>query len=87
MVTARSSAPSSSAALGRRARYRCRGTLRITGEAVCASLQGMPFEPCFHIEKTDDHGFRGSLAGLGFGYCDFTRSDIALPIARSSALQ
>jgi hypothetical protein len=47
----------------------------------------MPFEPCFHIEKTDDRSFRGSLSGLGFAYCDFTRRDIALPIARSSALQ
>jgi hypothetical protein len=63
------------------------GTLRVRGEAVCASLQGMPFEPCFHIEKTDDRSFRGSLSGLGFAYCDFTRRDIALPIARSSALQ
>ncbi len=63
------------------------GTLRVRGEAVCASLQGMPFEPCFHIEKTDDRSFRGSLSALGFAYCDFTRRDIALPIARSSALQ
>jgi hypothetical protein len=63
------------------------GTLRVRGDAVCASLQGMPFEPCFHIEKTDDRSFRGSLSGLGFAYCDFTRRDIALPIARSSALQ
>ena len=63
------------------------GTLRVRGEAVCASLQGMPFEPCFHIEKTNDRSFRGSLSGLGFAYCDFTRRDIALPIARSSALQ
>ncbi len=63
------------------------GTLRVRGEAVCASLPGMPFEPCFHIEKTDDRSFRGSLSGLGFAYCDFTRRDIALPIARSSALQ
>jgi hypothetical protein len=30
------------------------GTLRVRGEAVCASLQGMPFEPCFHIEKPTD---------------------------------
>jgi hypothetical protein len=51
------------------------GTLRVRGEAVCASLQGMPFEPCFHIEKTDDRSFRGSLSGLGFAYCDFTRRD------------
>jgi hypothetical protein len=49
------------------------GTLRVRGNAVCASLQSMPFEPCFHIEKTDDRSFRGSLSGLGFAYCDFTR--------------
>ena len=61
------------------------GTLRARGEAVCASLQGMPFEPCFHIEKTDDRSFRGSW--MGFAYCDFTRRDITLPIVRSSALQ
>ena len=61
--------------------------LRVRGEAVCASLQGMLFEPCFHLEKTDDRSFRGSLSGLGFAYCDFTRRDITLPIVRSSALQ
>ena len=49
------------------------GTLRVRGEAVCASLQGMPFEPCFHIEKTDDRSFRGSW--MGFAYCDFTRPE------------
>jgi hypothetical protein len=36
------------------------GTLRVRGEAVCASLQGMPFEPCFHLEKIDARSFRGS---------------------------
>jgi hypothetical protein len=51
------------------------GTLRVRGEAVCASLQGMPFEPCFHLEKTDDRSFRGSW--MGFAYCDFTRRDRA----------
>ena len=61
------------------------GTLRVKGEAVCASLQGMPFEPCFQIDKTDDRSFRGSW--MGFAYCDFTRRDITLPIVRSSALQ
>jgi hypothetical protein len=49
------------------------GTLRVRGGAVCASLQSMPFEPCFHIEKTDDRSFRGSW--MGFAYCDFTRRD------------
>jgi hypothetical protein len=49
------------------------GTLRVKGEAVCASLQGMPFEPCFNLERMDDRSFRGSVSGLGFLYCDFTR--------------
>src|SRR6266478_9467686 len=51
------------------------GTLRVKGEAVCASLQSMPFEPCFHIEKTDARSFRGSLSGWGFAYGDFPRRD------------
>jgi len=46
---------------------------RALESAVCASLQGMPFEPCFHIEKTDERSFRGSW--MGFAYCDFTRRD------------
>src|SRR5262245_2184493 len=61
-----------------------RGWLRVRGEAVCASLRGMLFEPCFHFEKTDDRSFRGSLSGLGFAYCDFTRRDITLPIVHSA---
>ena len=47
------------------------GTLRERGGAVCASLQGMPFEPCFRVEKIDERSFRGSW--MGFAYCDFTR--------------
>ena len=47
------------------------GTLRTRGEAVCASLQGMAFEPCFRVEKIDARSFRGSW--MGFAYCDFTR--------------
>src|SRR4029077_13611957 len=61
------------------------GTLRVKGEAVCASLRGMPFEPCFHIEKAEDRSFRAWWGG--FSYCDFARRDITLPIVRSSALQ
>ena len=49
------------------------GTLRVKGEAVCASVRGMPFEPCFSLEQTGAHSFRGSIYGLGFAYCDFTR--------------
>src|SRR5260221_12845583 len=47
------------------------GTLRVRGEAVCASLQGMAFEPCFYLEKTTERGFRGSW--MGFDYFDFTQ--------------
>src|SRR5258707_6797258 len=45
------------------------GTLRVRGEAVCASLQGMAFEPCFYLEKTTERSFRGSWIGLA--QCDF----------------
>src|SRR4249919_3669278 len=46
-------------------------TLQVRGQAVCASIKGMPFEPCFNLEKTDDRSFRGSVSGMGFAYCDF----------------
>jgi hypothetical protein len=46
-------------------------TLQIRGEAVCASIKGLPFEPCFNLEKKDERSFRGSVSGLGFAYCDF----------------
>jgi hypothetical protein len=46
-------------------------TLQIRGQAVCASLRGIPFEPCFNLDKTDEASFRGSVSGMGFAYCDF----------------
>jgi len=46
-------------------------TLQIRGQAVCASIKGIPFEPCFNLEKKDDRSFRGSVSGMGFAYCDF----------------
>ncbi len=46
-------------------------TLQIRGQAVCASIKGIPFEPCFNLDKIDDRSFRGSVSGLGFAYCDF----------------
>ncbi len=27
-------------------------TLQIRGQSVCASLKGIPFEPCFNLDKT-----------------------------------
>jgi len=46
-------------------------TLQIRGQSVCASIKGMPFEPCFNLDKKDDRSFRGSVWGMGFAYCDF----------------
>src|SRR6266540_2447105 len=48
-------------------------TLRVSGGQVCASVKGMPFQPCFNVIRTSDHSFRGAISGLGFAYCDFTR--------------
>src|ERR1700742_2398576 len=46
-------------------------TLQIRGQAVCASIKGIPFEPCFNLDKKDEVSFRGSVSGMGFAYCDF----------------
>ena len=48
-------------------------TLQVRGESVCATLRGMMFQPCFNLERTGDNTFRGSISGLGFAYCEFTR--------------
>jgi hypothetical protein len=50
------------------------GTLRVKGDAICASLKGLSFEPCFNLNRTSEHSFRGSVTGIGMiAYCDFTR--------------
>jgi len=46
-------------------------TLQIRGKAVCAALRGLPFEPCFNLDRTDEASFRGSVSGMSFAYCDF----------------
>ena len=48
------------------------GTLKVSGRNVCASVRGIPFEPCFNVFKTSSHSFRGSVLGIEFAYCDFT---------------
>jgi hypothetical protein len=52
------------------------GTVRVQNEAVCASVNGIAFQPCFNVDKIDAQSFRGSISGLDFAYCDFTRRDI-----------
>jgi hypothetical protein len=47
------------------------GTIQVTATSVCAHLPGLLIDPCFKVQKIDFHSFRGSIAGLGFAYCDF----------------
>jgi hypothetical protein len=66
-------------------------TLQIRGQAVCAAIRGMPFEPCFNLDKKDEVSVRGSVSGLGFAYCDFhhqggTQMLMARAVARPRAL-
>ncbi|MBV6486789.1 MAG: hypothetical protein KJZ73_07275 [Pseudorhodoplanes sp.] len=49
------------------------GTVLVRGESVCANVRGMPFQPCFSLQKTSARSFRGSVSGLGFASCEFTR--------------
>ena len=49
------------------------GSLYVQGERICASLRGLPFQPCFNLIRTSDTGFRGSVSGLSFMYCEFER--------------
>jgi len=60
------------------------GTLKVKNNAVCASLRGLPFEPCFNLTQTDANSFRGSIRGLGFAYCTFTRRNPRTSIARAT---
>jgi len=61
-------------------------TLQIRGQAICASLRGLPFEPCFNLDKTDERSFRGSVSGMSFAYCDFHHQGAAqMLLARAVA--
>ena len=61
------------------------GTVQVRQTAVCASLHGMLFEPCFTVDKTSDASFRGSIAGFSFAYCDFTRHNPRLELTATVA--
>lgn len=70
------------------------GTLRVEGKKVCAHLRGLPFQPCFNLEKTGGESFVGSISGLGFASCTFKRrhgqrtahSDAHSPVALRPSL-
>jgi hypothetical protein len=58
-------------------------TLQVRGQAVCASLKGLPFEPCFNLVKSTERSFRGSVSGMGFAYCDFRHQGGHMLMARA----
>jgi hypothetical protein len=58
-------------------------TLYVVGDRICATVKGVPFQPCFNVIKTSANSFRGSVSGLGFAYCDFVRRD--RPMVASAA--
>ena len=61
-------------------------TLQVRGQAVCASIRGIPFEPCFNLDKKDERSFRGSVSGMSFAYCDFRHQGAAsMMMARAAA--
>jgi hypothetical protein len=59
------------------------GTIQVKPESVCATVRGVPFQPCFNVVKTDARSFRGSLSNFGFAYCDFTRRNARFNVART----
>lgn len=60
------------------------GTLQVKGESVCASLRGLPMQPCFNLTRLDNNSFRGSVSGLGFASCEFTRQNGRTAVIRST---
>ena len=59
------------------------GTLRVRGEQYCASVRGIPFQPCFNLTRTSHASFRGAVSGFGFAYCNFTRRSARADLHRS----
>lgn len=50
-------------------------TLQVKGESVCATVRGLPFHPCFTLNRTSAESFRGAIYGLSFAYCEFNRHE------------
>jgi hypothetical protein len=61
------------------------GTLRVKGSAVCASMRGLPMQPCFNLDRTNVNSFRGSVSGLGFAYCDFVHHEGRTTLVRRTS--
>lgn len=63
------------------------GTIKVSGTAMCAHLNGLPIEPCFRVEKLDYRSFRGSISGLSFAYCDFYQHNPRAQLTSGNALR
>ena len=57
------------------------GTLKVKGDSYCATMRGLPIEPCFNVDKTSHQSFRGSVYGFRFAFCDFTRRSARVDLA------
>ena len=59
-------------------------TVQVGSTQVCASLKGIPFTPCFNIDKTSEGSFRGSVQGMAsFAWCEFRKHGNSLLVARA----
>ena len=59
-------------------------TIQVGATQVCASLKGLPFTPCFNIDKTSEGTFRGSVQGMSsFAWCEFRKHGNSLLVARA----
>jgi hypothetical protein len=63
------------------------GTILVRPDSICASLPGLLFQPCFTVQLTGAQSFRGSLAGLSFAHCDFTRRNPRLVVSERPPIQ
>jgi hypothetical protein len=59
------------------------GTIRVQTDSICASVKGLPFQPCFAVDQLDSWSFRGSISGFRFAYCDFKRRNPRLEMQAS----
>jgi hypothetical protein len=62
------------------------GSIKVTGNSVCARVPGLPVEPCFRVQRLSHRSFRGSLSGLGFAYCDFVQRSPRAHVASNTPL-
>lgn len=62
------------------------GTIKLSSDAICASLPHALLQPCFNVVQTSPTSFRGSLKAFGFAYCDFVRHNSRMDLARGDTV-